>query len=121
MFDPQETFGDRLAIAIKMAGLNQRTAAEQIGITEVSMSRYIKNKRRPTVDILVKMVRVTHSDSDWLLGTYKGKYTENDVAMGYMEAYVAAHEHAHTWTMQQRVNIMRELLKSFEEATKHDV
>lgn len=121
MRDPQETFGERLGIAVKMAGMTQRQAAEEIGVTEVSLGRYIHNQRRPDVSMIVSMVRVLHCDADWLLGIWKDVPEENMVTMSYMQALMAAREFSKSWTTQQRLNVIREILTTIEREADENV
>ena len=43
----ENTLGGRIAELLEKNGLTQRELAEKVGVTEVSMSRYISNDRTP--------------------------------------------------------------------------
>lgn len=63
------TLGDRIAELLKTNGLTQRELANLIGVTEVSMSRYISNERTPKGTVIANMATALHTTSDYLLGT----------------------------------------------------
>ena len=63
------TLGERIADSLKHNGLTQRELAKQIGVTEVSVSRYISDDRIPKGPIIAKIAAALHTTSDYLLGT----------------------------------------------------
>ena len=50
--------GDNIARYLVRKGWTQRRLAEEIGITEVTLSRYMSGTRQPTVYSLLRMSRV---------------------------------------------------------------
>lgn len=48
-------FGDNLRDILKEYGYTQRDLADAIGVSEVTISRYINKQRMPTVPILINM------------------------------------------------------------------
>lgn len=65
------TLGGRIAELLKTTGLTQRELASMVGVTEVSMSRYISNERTPKGTIIANIANALHTTSDYLLGTEK--------------------------------------------------
>ena len=51
------------------SNLSQEQLAEKIGVSYVSMSRYVNGKRNPKGNILVKMALVLGVTSEYLTGT----------------------------------------------------
>lgn len=59
--------GDRLKTALAIRNMTQKELSEKIGITDVSMSRYCKNERKPTSDVIIKICKILNISADWLL------------------------------------------------------
>ena len=114
MLGLQGTFGERLDIAIKTAGKTQRQAAEEVGINEVSMSRYIRNQRRPDVSTVASMVKALHCDAGWLLGIQEDASEGDRAIMSYRQVLMTIREFSKTWTTQQRLSVIKEILTMAE-------
>ncbi len=61
-------FGDRLYNALAKRQMTQRELAKQIGVTEVTISRYISNRRMPHAAMIVKIAEALGMSADTLLG-----------------------------------------------------
>lgn len=46
----------------KIKGIKQRELAEKLGVTEVSISRWFKGERQPSIDVVERMVLVLDSE-----------------------------------------------------------
>lgn len=64
-----EIFISRLDQARKEKGLTQRELANKVGVTEVSMSRYINGTRVPSGPIVVNIAKALGISVDYLVGT----------------------------------------------------
>ena len=64
-----ETFISRLDQARKEKGLTQRELANRVGVTEVSMSRYVNGARVPKGPIVVNIAKALGVSVDYLVGT----------------------------------------------------
>lgn len=64
-----EIFITRLGQAIKEKGITQRELASKVGVTEASMSRYIKGERVPSGPIVVNIAKELGISVDYLVGT----------------------------------------------------
>lgn len=62
------TLGTRISDLLKQRGLSQRELAKKVGVTEVSMSRYIKGERTPKGPIIANIAKNLHTTADYLLG-----------------------------------------------------
>lgn len=60
--------GERMLDRMRVLGITQRELAERIGITEVSLSRYITGDREPKADTLANIATALFTTSDHLLG-----------------------------------------------------
>jgi transcriptional regulator with XRE-family HTH domain len=64
----ENPIGKRILDLLEQKNLTQREFAKIIGITEVSVSRYINGKHIPHTDILSKMAETLETTTDYLLG-----------------------------------------------------
>lgn len=60
--------GTRLSILLKKRGISQKQLAEEIGVTEPVISRYISGDRDPKPNILANIATALKTTSDYLLG-----------------------------------------------------
>ena len=65
----ENNLGGRIADLLKQSGLTQRELADRVGITEVSLSRYISGNRTPKGPVIANIANALHTTSDYLLGT----------------------------------------------------
>lgn len=73
-----DIFISRLEEMRKEKGFTQRELASKVGVTEVSMSRYIKGERVPTVTTIVSIAQVLGASVDYLVGTSNVKKRQNN-------------------------------------------
>ena len=63
-----EIFISRLDQVRKEKGLTQRELANKVGVTEVSMSRYVNGARTPSGPIVVNIAKALGISVDYLVG-----------------------------------------------------
>lgn len=73
-----DIFISRLEEMRKEKGFTQRELASKVGVNEVSMSRYIKGERVPTVPTIVSIAQVLGASVDYLVGTSNVKKRQNN-------------------------------------------
>ena len=59
--------GERLKTALAIRNMTQKELSQKIGITDVTMSRYCKNERKPTSDVIIKICKTLNISADWLM------------------------------------------------------
>lgn len=64
----ESILGRRLSDLLEQRGITQRELAEKVGVTEVSMSRYINGGRTPQAHILANIAKELNTTSAYLLG-----------------------------------------------------
>ena len=78
-------FGEKVKELREKAGLTQRQLAAQIGVSKSTVALYETQERGPSSDSLVKLSKMFHVSSDYLLGIDKVKradlsgLTEDDI------------------------------------------
>lgn len=68
----RKDLGERITGLLDELGITQRELAERIGITEVSMSRYIRGDRTPKGPVVANMATALNTTTDYLLGVGEG-------------------------------------------------
>lgn len=62
------SIGDRILGLRKELNLSQKELAENVGITEASLSRYENNLREPRAEIIIRLADALNCSTDYLLG-----------------------------------------------------
>lgn len=60
-------WNERVKSLMEKKGFNQKTLSEKSGITEPSVSRYLKGERTPRIDIVVNFAKALGVDVEYLL------------------------------------------------------
>lgn len=98
-----ETIGDRILKLLKKSGYTQKELAAMVGVTEASMSRYLKNEREPKMEVIANLATALKTTSDYLI---TGE--ERKEEFGAIRNLVA--RGAKDMTQEQRMELMRILL-----------
>ena len=61
-------FGGRVLQLLEQQGISQREIAGILGITEATMSRYIRGDRDPKPETIANIATILKTTSDYLLG-----------------------------------------------------
>ena len=98
----------RLQKEMDRFGYSQRQFADEIGVTEVSMSRYCNGIRTPRASILSRMASTLGVTQDYLLGV--DKYKNSDFP--FRETWINIREYADEWTKDQKKELVSMLLET---------
>lgn len=102
----KKTIGDRIAELLEKNSMTQRELAERVGVTEVSMSRYISNDRTPKGPVIANIATALHTTSDYLLGTE----SDEDFETEYYRIHRLIARNAAQMTKKQRNELIHVLL-----------
>ena len=72
--------GDRIASLLSKSGLTQKELAGMVGVTEAAMSKYLKNERRPRIEVVANLATALNTTSDFLI---YGTEPDDDFAQVY--------------------------------------
>ena len=100
--------GDRISELLGKNGLTQRELADIVGVTEVSMSRYIKGDRTPKGPIIANIAKALHTTTDYLLGQEAG----DDAEIEYYRTQRSIARNAKNWTQKQKADLVTALFES---------
>ena len=71
--------GMRISQLLRTRNIQQKELAEQIGITETAISRYIAGTREPKPEVIANIATALHSTSDYLLGIENNDFNFHQV------------------------------------------
>ena len=63
-----DLFKKRLQLLLDEKNMNQKELAKKVGVTEVTISRYMNGERKPRIEIVNKLAEVLGTTTDYLLG-----------------------------------------------------
>lgn len=63
-----DIFIKRLQMLLDENNMNQKELAHKVGVTEVTISRYMNGERKPRVEIINKIAEALNTTTDYLLG-----------------------------------------------------
>lgn len=95
-------FSERLRDCVDRKGITQRALAEQCGLTEVSVSRYIAGTRMPKGKTIAALAEILGTTPNYLLGVKE----EDNPVMAYNAVTALVAQHGKNWTQKQKFGIM---------------
>ena len=101
----ENILGGRISELLTKNGLTQRELAEMVGVTEVSMSRYIRGDCAPRGPILANIAIALHTTSDYLLG----QEVEEDPELVYYRTQRAIARNVNNWSNKQKADLVNAL------------
>ncbi|MET3616640.1 transcriptional regulator with XRE-family HTH domain [Peptoniphilus olsenii] len=122
-----DTLGKRILKLLNEKNLTQRELAKIVGTTEVSIGRYINDKREPNATMLSEIANALNVSSDYLLGrsnihkplenkTSKTKELEQDFPEGISVLYRANRK----LTPEQKEMMLRMIKATFFEDEENE-
>ena len=61
-------FAQRLCKTLKEKGITRKQFAVDIGITDSTLTRYLRGDRTPNIYIVYQMCKILNVSCDWLIG-----------------------------------------------------
>jgi len=86
--------------------ISQRELARKVGITEVSMSRYMNGERKPRELILEQIARNLQTTPEYLLGK---EPVDEDSEIAFYRTQRDIARNAKKWTNRQKITLMSTL------------
>ena len=71
--------GMRISQLLRTRNIQQKELAEQIGITETAITRYIAGTREPKPEVIANIATALHTTSDYLLGIENNDFNFHQV------------------------------------------
>ena len=98
--------GRRISELLLKYDLSQRDLAKLVGVTEVSMSRYISGDRRPKDPILANIAMHLHTTPEYLLNQEIG---DEDSELASYRPPRAIARNAKNWSTKQKTDLVNAL------------
>jgi transcriptional regulator with XRE-family HTH domain len=102
-----ETVGNRIRKELSTIGISQRALAKLLGVTEVTITRYIKGERTPRASIAAKMAEVFRCSVEYLLGI---KEKEINCERDFYRALRLVTRSAEKWDNKQKAELINALM-----------
>lgn len=100
----RNAIGIRIYELLKKNRIKQKEFAEAVGLTEATISRYIRGSRVPNGRNITKIASALHTTTDYLLcGQYK---EENDVCVSYSQVKSTIKQYAKNWSAKQKTDLV---------------
>ncbi len=96
---------ENLTELLKKNNMSQRELAEMVGVSDVSMSRYVNGDRMPKGPVLANMARALQTTSEDLLG----QDTEKDPELAFYQIRRTIIRNAKHWTPEQKAELVNRL------------
>ena len=64
-----DTFAKNLRERLRILNMSQREFADQLGVTEATVSRYLKGERNPSLNVIGKIAKILNTTPDFLLNS----------------------------------------------------
>ena len=110
----KNALGRRISDLLNQQGLSQRELAERVGVTEVSMSRYIKGDRVPKGPTIANIATALHTTTDYLLNG-DAEDGSGDFESEYYKIHRLIARNASQMTAKQRRELINALLEPEDE------
>lgn len=95
-------FIKRLQELLEEKDMKQIDLAKAVGVTEVTISRYMTGERKPRVEIANKMAKVLNTNTDYLMGNSDIKHANSTNQVDFPDSF-ATPEEAMQFILQQKV------------------
>ena len=103
----ENILGQRINELLDKYNKSQRNFAKDIGISEVSLSRYIRGDRIPSIDVLTKIANGLYTTPNYLLG-YETSGSD------YNNTYFLIKKNVDNWTDMQKAKLVLALFDRYD-------
>lgn len=116
-----DTLGKRILKLLNEKNLTQKELAKIVGTTEVSIGRYINDKREPNATMLASIASALNVSTDYLLGrpnkhnTYQEKSKATELEEDFPEGVSVLYRANKNLTPEQKEVMLRMIKATFFE------
>lgn len=104
-----EKFLERLKELIERERIKQKDLAEDVGITEAALSRYMKGDRIPHGETLCNLATALHTTIDYLLGRDDKEVFNKEISFDEMGGLL--NRNSKKYTLEQKYDLIRIILQ----------
>ena len=102
----RDAIGVRISELLKKNRIKQKEFAETVGLTEATISRYVKGSRVPNGKNITKIASALNTTTDYLL---YGRHKEENIFISYYQVKNAIKQHAKSWSAKQKADLIMAL------------
>ena len=102
-----EQFAERLRERLTCLGLSQKDFAGQLGVTEATVSRYLKGERRPSLNVINKIAKILNTTPDYL---FDAEAANTSDALTNIKLMIA--HNAKDMTIDDKMELIRMLMEN---------
>ncbi|MEE3343548.1 MAG: helix-turn-helix transcriptional regulator [Bacilli bacterium] len=106
----EEKFVERLRELLARENIKQKDLAQDVGITEAALSRYMKGDRIPHGETICNLATALHTTTDYLLGRKDKEEFNKEISFNEMEGLLA--RNSKNYSNKQNDELMRIILKN---------
>ncbi|MBO4350058.1 MAG: helix-turn-helix transcriptional regulator [Proteobacteria bacterium] len=99
-----DTFAENLRERLRALNMSQREFADQLGVTEATVSRYLKGERKPSLNVIGKIAKILDTTPDFLLDP---ETTNADNTVANIKNLIA--RNAQNMTQDDKIQLIRML------------
>ena len=103
-------FVERLKELIAREDIKQKDLAEDVGITEAALSRYMKGDRTPHGETLCNLATALHTTTDYLLGREDREDFNKEISFNEMQGLLA--RNSKNYSSDENDELLRTILKN---------
>ena len=103
-------FVERLKELIAREDIKQKDLAEDVGITEAALSRYMKGDRTPHGETLCNLATALHTTTDYLLGREDKEDFNREISFNEMQGLLA--RSSKNYSSDENDELLRIILKN---------
>ncbi|MBE5825298.1 MAG: helix-turn-helix transcriptional regulator [Butyrivibrio sp.] len=111
MENKKSEIGGRIRAQLDAINKSQKDLATEVGITEVSLSRYIAGSRVPRGSVIANLAKALHTTTDYLLG----EESEDDFETEFLNTKAWIARNAKNMTTEQRMSLAGPLFQTPKE------
>ena len=103
-------FEERIKELIIRENIKQRELAEDVGITESALSRYMNGTRVPQGETLCNLAIALHTTTDYLLGKDDEEKYNKEISFNEMEGLLA--RNSKNYSSEENLELMKIILNN---------
>lgn len=101
----KSVLAEKLSELLEKNDMTQRELAETVGVSDVSMSRYVNGDRMPKGPVLANIAKALHTTSEDLLG----QDPDDDPEIVFYQTRRAIARNAEKWSSEQKADLVKKL------------
>lgn len=103
------SFSDRLSERLKQQNMSQKAFAEALGVSEATVSRYLRGDREPSINVVGKIAKILQTTPDYLLRSDSGDFQAVGQDMMNIKSLIA--RNAKNMSLDDKMELIRMMME----------